>query len=120
MASVPVITLMIAALCPSTVSKYLRQVPTQPPFFAVKLQQAITQISGLRHAVIPAAEQTTEQQFSVLTLNVQISVRSKTRALAQAIAQTDYPDVVFLHERGKVPQNFVFHPLYLAISTQVV
>ena len=46
-------------------------------------------------------------------------MRSKTRALALTIAQTDYLEVVFFQEPGKLPLDFVFHPMYLAISSRV-
>ena len=44
-------------------------------------------------------------------------MRSKARALA--IAQAGYPKLVFIQETGKLPLNFVFHPMCPAVSTRV-
>ena len=41
----PILTLMFAALRSDVVTKYLRRVPTLPPFLTIKLQQAVDQLS---------------------------------------------------------------------------
>ena len=78
---------MFAPLRPSVVTKHLKRVPSLPVFLTIKLQRAINKLSSIRCVAAPSEQTTTERHFSVLTLNVQISVKSKVRALALAIAQ---------------------------------
>ena len=50
--------------------------------------------------------------LQVLYLNTQVSVQSKIRALHVVIKQTGYPAALMLQEIGKMPEDFIFHPLY--------
>ena len=50
--------------------------------------------------------------LQVLCLNAHVSVQSKVRALHAAIKQTGFPAVLMLQEIGKLPDAFIFHPLY--------
>ena len=58
----------------------------------------------------PSSSPTTRLQ--VLCLNTQVTVQSKIRALHAIIKKTGFPAALMLQEVGKIPDDFVFHPLY--------
>ena len=50
--------------------------------------------------------------FRVVTLNVQHTVKGKEAGLRGLITQLHFPDVLFLHEVGKLHPDHSLHPLY--------
>ena len=50
------------------------------------------------------------KQVMVVTLNVQICMKEKTRALHAMLKDLQFPDSVFLQEIGQIPDDFIFTP----------
>ena len=82
-------------------------------FDQVMISDVQTHQSSRKHITI-LAEQAC---FSVLSLNVQVNVKSRHRPLQCLLRQHSYPLVIFLQEIGKIPDKYVFHPLYAACYT---
>ena len=46
-----------------------------------------------------------------VTLNTQISIKEKMRQLHAWIKETNFADIILVQEIGKLPPDFMFHPI---------
>ena len=104
-------TLLYANFKMKTIKKFLGRTIQIPTHIRDALQRFTTHVPLPAQTVSePASSPTTGLQ--VLCLNTQVSVQSKIRALHAILKQTGFLAALMLHEVGKIPDDFVFHPLY--------
>ena len=95
--------------------KTIKKFPGRIIQIPTRIQDALQRFTT--HVPLPA--QTVSEPVSsptiglqVLCLNTQVCLQSKIRALHAIIKQTGFPAALMLHKNGKIPNDFVFHPLY--------
>ena len=109
-------TLMVAIFKPRIIRRILK-IPGKLP---QRLRQSLLHtmdIVSVPHCIAQEKNPHETSPVRCISFNVQISIRDKTKQLHVWIKEMEFPDIVMLQEIGKLPSDFMFHPLYMAFHT---
>ena len=109
-------TLMVAIFKPRIIRRILK-IPGKLP---QRLRQSLLHTMDIVSVPHCTAQEKNPHETSpvrCISFNVQISIRDKTKQLHVWIKEMEFPDIVMLQEIGKLPSDFMFHPLYMAFHT---